>query len=142
MAHAEQEPVFEQASLWGEAERAETIEYGNCTIMNEPKFSRLQHGALLIWECTIEVHPDLFHMDQAGTYYLHAQQEKAALAQKAKLKPGDRAAITALPLSSQEVMLTNGEKHVFNHLSLVSVHVLSRDQRISTTIFEKRRGRR
>lgn len=140
MKNQEEEPAFEQASLWGELEQGEVIEYGNCTVMNEPKLTRLKNGTLLIWECTIEVHPDLFHMEQAGTYYLHAQQEKAAMAQKARLKPGDRAQISAIPLPTQEVILGNGEKQVFNHLSVTNILVLSRAPRISTTTFEKRRG--
>ena len=142
MKNVEHEPVFEQTSLWGELEQGETVEYGNCTVMNEPKKTVLKNGTLSIWECTIEVHPDLFHMEQAGTYYLHAQQEKAALAQKARLKPGDRAMITALPLPSQEVILGNGEKQVFKHLAVTNILVLSRAPRISTTTFEKRRGLR
>lgn len=136
----EQEPHVEQASLW-EIEQGEAIEYGNCTILNTPKLTRLKNGSLLIWECTIDVSPDLFHMEQAGTYFLHAQQEKAVLAQKAKLKPGDRAQISAIPLPSQEITLGNGEKQIFNHLSLMNILVLSRAPRFSTTTFEKRRGR-
>jgi len=136
-----EQDIFEQASLWGEVEQAEAIEYGNCIVMNEPKLSRVKNNTLSIWECVIEVHPDLFHMEQTGTYYLHAHQEKALLAQKARLKPGDRATITALPLTSQEVILGNGEKQVFNHLSVVNILVLSRAPRISTTTFERRRGR-
>ncbi len=141
MGKQEHEPVFEQASLWGELEQGETVEYGNCTVMNEPKLTRLKNGSLLIWECIIAVSPDLFHMEQAGTYYLHAQQEKAAMAQKARLKPGDRTMITALHLPTQEVILGNGEKQVFNHLAVTNILVLSRAPRISTTTFEKRRGR-
>ncbi len=72
-----------------ELEQSPEIELGNCIVTTAVKFRKLARGNE--WHCTLQVMPDLMHLEQEGEFAAHAYQGYADMAKEARLRPGDRA---------------------------------------------------
>jgi hypothetical protein len=131
--------TFVQPALEGiELEQKPEIELGNCIITTAVKFIRLVRGNK--WQCTIRAEPDLMHPDQEGIFEAHAYQGNADVANKERLRPGDRALMRGT-LQQQTVALENGVTTIVNHFYVTSLEVLSRSKRTSITVYEKGKTR-
>ncbi len=92
------------------------------------------------WHCTIRAEPDLLHPEQEGDFEAHAYQGNADLANKERLRPGDRALMRGT-LQQQTVALESGGTTIANHFYVTSLEVLSRSKRTSMTVYEKEKTR-
>jgi hypothetical protein len=117
-----------------EPEQTPEIELGNCTVTSVVRFRKLVRGNE--WHCTIRAEPDLMHPEQEGDFEAHAYQSNADMAQRCRLRPGDRAMIRGT-LQQQTIALENGETTIINHFYITSLEVLSRSKRTSITAYER-----
>lgn len=76
----------------------------------------------------------------AKTFEAHAYQDNADIANKERLRPGDRALMRGT-LQQQIVELENGGTTIINHFYVASLEVLSRSKRTSMTVYEKEKRR-
>ena len=70
----------------------------------------------------------------------HAYQGNADMANKERLRPGDRALMRGT-LQQQTIALENGATTIVNHFYVTSLEVLSRSKRTSMTVYEKGKTR-
>ena len=134
----EQNPFVQPALEGLETEQPPKIELGNCIVTTGVKFRKLVTGNE--WHCTIRAEPDLLHPEQEGDFEAHAYQSNADLANKERLRPGDRALMRGT-LQQQTVALENGETTIINHFYVTSLEVLARSKRTSMTVYEKEKTR-
>jgi hypothetical protein len=131
---AEQSP-FVQPTLEGmETEQPPEIELGNCTVTSVVRFRKRVKGNE--WHCSIHASPDLMHPEQEGDFEIHAYQNNADMANKERLRPGDRVLMRGTP-QQQSVALENGKTTIINHFYVTAIEVLSRSKRTSMTVYEK-----
>jgi hypothetical protein len=130
---------FSQLSLVGlELEQSPEIELGNCIITTAAKYRRLVRANE--WHCSIQAIPDLLHPEQEGEFALHAYQSYADMAQRTRLRPGDRALMRGT-LHQQTIALESGDTTTFNHFYVKFIEVISRSKRTSITAYEKEKTR-
>ena len=70
----------------------------------------------------------------------HAYQSNADMANKERLRPGDRALMRGT-LQQQTIALENGATTIINHFYVTRIEVLSRSKRTSMTVYEKEKTR-
>jgi hypothetical protein len=130
---------FIQPTLDGlETEQPPEIELGNCVVTSRVRFRKVVRGNE--WHCTIRAEPDLLHPEQEGDFEAHAYQGNADMANKERLRPGDRAVIRGT-LQQQTIALENGQSTIINNFYVTSLEVLSRSKRTSITVYEKEKTR-
>jgi hypothetical protein len=130
---------YQQPTLEGiEFEQSPELELGNCIITTAVKFRKLVRGNE--WHCTIHVEPDLLHPEQEGDFEAHAFNSYADMANKERLRPGDRALMRGTQ-HRQTIALENGAITIINHFYVTSLEVLSRSKRTSMTVYEKEKAR-
>ena len=90
------------------------------------------------WACTIHAQPSIFQPDTDAVYLASACNELAISARRKSLKPGDRVVVKGV-VASQTIAFPNGETQTVNRIALTKApHMLTKEKRISTTIFEQR----
>jgi hypothetical protein len=136
-ATAEQDGFVQQTLERMEPDQTPEIELGNCTITSSVRFRKLVRGNE--WHCTIRAEPDLLHPEQEGLFEAHAYQGNADMANKERLRPGDRALMRGT-LQQQTIELGNNELTTINHFSVTYIEVISRSKRTSITAYEKEKG--
>jgi len=129
-------PRFVQPALEGwETEQPPEIEFGNCLVTSPVTFRKRVKGNL--WQCHIQVEPDLLHQDQEGEYEAVAQQADADMANSNHLRPGDRALMRGVVLPPTTITLANGEITTINRFAVTGIEVLAHSRRTSITVYEQ-----
>jgi hypothetical protein len=141
----EEQPYIQSSLVWGEAEVEapipEETELENCLVLSRPvyKTTKREKGENeQHWVVRVHAQPTMFQPEMDAVFLATATNEQAMVAHKHGLKPGDRTRIRGV-LSPQAVPLNNGQ--AIQQISVTDLHVLSRTQRVSTTVFEQRQRR-
>lgn len=121
-----------------EAFTPEVITLERCQVTTPPTYSKKGNGYL--WDCVVQVLPDLFNQEQNGTYHLHAATY-AKEANRKRVQPGDILLLRGIP-STQELPLQSGETQTITHLALSEITVLSRAPRKTVTVFDAAQHKR
>jgi hypothetical protein len=129
---------YNQLSLEGvEPEKRNEVTIENCVVLTRPTYKK--NGKRPEWQCSLYAPPDIFHQERDDL--IEAQTTSfAQSANTLRLRPGDRLDISGV-LSQHELTLGNGEKKLVHHLVVSDIHILKRAERVSLTVYERKRGK-
>jgi hypothetical protein len=139
--HSYIQPSLVGSELGAEAAPVEETELENCLVLSRPVYNatkRKKGETEQHWVVRVHAQPTMFQPEIDTVFLATATNELAIAAHKHGLKPGDRACIRGV-LSSQAVLLNNGT--AIQQISVTDLRVLSRTQRVSTTVFEQQQRR-
>ena len=130
-----------QATLVGgesgaDAEPAQETELENCLVLSRPLYKPATKKQAEQWAVRVHAQPTMFQPETDTLFLATAESAQAVAFNKEKLRPGDRAHIRGVP-GPTVVSLRNGSE--IRSISVTALHVLSRTQRVSTTVFEQQR---
>ena len=134
------ENEYRQATFAGlEAPLAEETELANCLVLSQPAYT--DTGKKQAWACAIHAQPSIFQPETDTLIHASATNELAIKARRKSLKPGDRVVLTGI-ITAQVIAFPNGETQTVNRITLTQApQVITKEKRISTTIFEQNRRR-
>ncbi len=131
---ATQEPqleVFQHALL--EAPPGEEVTLDNCLVTAQPLYKKAEDSAL--WQCSLSALPDIWNPDRNEVVEAVTSNENAKIAQKLRLRPGDRVSLRGIKTGST-LELGNGEQKQLSRVSVTGIEVIYREKRVSKTAFE------
>ena len=139
MGKKQERETYTQPTLEGLHEReTNEIELENCLVLDAPHYKATEKHKE--WKCAIHAQPSIFQPDIDTLYTATATNETASQAQKKSLKPGDRVIMKGVP-STQTIEYTNGTTETLHKIALTAIHIISREKRVSTTIYEQQQKR-
>jgi hypothetical protein len=135
-----EDSAYTQPTIAGlEAPQPEETELDNCLVLSRPEYK--DTGKKQEWACAIHAQPSIFQPDTDAVFLASASHDLAISARRKSLKPGDRVVLTGI-VNSQTIVFSNGDTQTVNRIALKKApHMLTKEKRISTTIFEQNQHR-
>ena len=132
------QPSLVGAEIGAEAAPMEETELENCLVLSRPVYQPATKKRPEHWIVRVHAQPTMFQSEMDAVFLATADSSQAVALNKQSLRPGDRACIRGV-LNSQTVLLNNGT--AIQQISVTDLRVLSRTQRVSTTVFEQQQRR-
>ena len=137
--NGKEEHNYTQPSLEGLAAPEQAVrQFENCLVLSRPIYQ--DTGKKQEWTVTVHAQPSLFQPDTDVELLASAHSALASLSQRKSLKPGDRVTLTGV-VRTDTITFPSGETQTMNRIALTQApHLLTKEKRVSTTVFEQNRG--
>jgi hypothetical protein len=90
------------------------------------------------WTCVLYAEPSIFQPETDMEMTAFASHDIAKQSQRKSLKPGDRVVLTGI-MRSDTLSFPTGESKTMYRIALTQApHMIAKEKRVSTTIFEQR----
>lgn len=118
----------------------EETELGNCMVLSRPEYK--DTGKKQEWTCALHAQPTIFQPETDMELTASASNEIANQSQRKSLKPGDRVVLTGI-LRVDTLTFPIGESKTVYQLVLTQArHMVAKEKRVSTTVFEQQQKQR
>ncbi len=123
-----------------ESLQPEETKLDNCLVLARPVYK--DSGKKQEWMCVLHAQPSIFQPDTDMEVTASAINEVAKQSQRKSLKPGDRVVLTGI-MRQDTLLFPTGESKTMYRLTLTQApQMVTKEKRVSTTVFEQRQKQR